>query len=94
MQGGRQLFSLDGMRSRIVRPGEMRETYGTQVRDFPYAFILPTHGEGWDAKVRAPVESPVPRSGEAATPERRAMPQRRAGDKQPTYIEIKPKVLH
>jgi hypothetical protein len=78
----------------------MRKTYGAQVREFPYAFILPTHGEGWDSNVRAPVETPVPRSGEASTPERRAtpepraMPQRRAGDKQPTYIEIKPKVLH
>ena len=75
------------MRSRIVRPGEMRETYGTQVRDFPYAFVMPTHGEGWEAKVRAPVETPVPRAGENATP------QRRAGDKQPVYIEIKPKTI-
>jgi hypothetical protein len=72
------------MRSRIVRPGEMRETYGTQVRDFPYAFVLPTHGEGWDAKVRAPVEPPASRASEVPTP------QRRAGDKQPVYIEIKP----
>jgi hypothetical protein len=76
------------MRSRIVRPGEMRETYGTQVRDFPYAFVLPTHGEGWDANVRGPLETPLPGAGEAATP------QRRAGDKQPIYIEIKPKVLN
>jgi hypothetical protein len=73
------------MRSRIVRPGELRETYGTQVREFPYAFVLPTHGEGWDAKVRAPSGPPVPESGEAATP------QRRAGDKRPVYIEIKAK---
>jgi hypothetical protein len=64
----------------------MRETYGTEVRDFPYAFVLPTHGEGWEAKVRAPLETPVSRTGEAATP------QRRAGDRQPIYIEIKPKV--
>jgi len=80
------MFSLDGMRSRIVRPGEMRDMYGTQVREFPYAFVMPTHGEGWDANVRATVESPLARAGEAATP------QRRAGDKQPVYIEIKPKL--
>ncbi|MBW8886519.1 MAG: hypothetical protein JF616_02075 [Fibrobacteres bacterium] len=76
------------MRSRIVRPGEMRETYGTQVRDFPYAFVLPTHGEGWDSNVRAPAETPAPLTAAAPTP------QRRAGDKQPIYIEIKPKALN
>jgi hypothetical protein len=71
------------MRSRIVRPREMRETFGTQVRDFPYAFVLPTHGEGWDAKVLAPVPSEPPAAESA--------PRRRAGDKQPLYIDIKPK---
>lgn len=72
------------MRSRIVRPAEMRDTFGTQVRDFPYAFVLPTHGEGWDAKVLAPAETVAPRAAETVTP------QRRAGDKRPVYIEIKP----
>lgn len=71
------------MRSRIVRPREMRETFGTEVRDFPYAFVLPTHGEGWDAKVLAPAV-PEPPIAESA-------PRRRAGDKQPLYIELKPK---
>jgi len=70
------------MRSRIVRPREMRETFGTEVREFPYAFVLPTHAEGWEAKVLAPASlEPIAESA----------PRRRAGDKQPLYIDIKPK---
>ena len=62
----------------------MRETFGTEVREFPYAFVLPTHGEGWDAKVLAPPQSPE-------TPVVESAPRRRAGDKQPLYIDIKAK---
>jgi hypothetical protein len=63
----------------------MRETFGSEVRDFPYAFVMPTHGEGWESHALVP-SAPAPTPSDIATP-----PRRRAGDKQPTYIEIKPK---
>jgi hypothetical protein len=63
------------MRSRIVRPREMRETFRTEVGEFPYAFVLPAHGAGWEGKVLSP-GSPGP-EGPAAAP------------KPPVYIEIK-----
>jgi hypothetical protein len=65
----------------------MRETFRTEVREFPYAFVWPSHGEGWDAKVRAP--APLPAG--PAPADRASTPRRRAGDKIPVYIEIRPK---
>jgi hypothetical protein len=67
----------------------MRETFGSEVREFPYAFVMPTHGAGWDSHALVPADSsaPAPRHPSDAA----AQPFRRAGDKKPTYIEIKPK---
>lgn len=53
----------------------MRETFRTEVGEFPYAFVLPAHGAGWEGKVLSP-GSPGP-EGPAAAP------------KPPVYIEIK-----
>ena len=78
------------MRSRIVRPSEMRDTFGREVRDFPYAFVMPTHGAGWETHAWVPAApaapAPFPSASDGIAP-----PRRRAGDKKPTYIEIKPK---
>jgi hypothetical protein len=68
----------------------MRETFGGEVRAFPYAFVMPTHGEGWDSHAPVPAAPSEPPSG--LRPDPGYTPRRRAGDKQPTYIEIKPKV--
>jgi hypothetical protein len=76
------------MRSRIVRPREMRETFGSEVRDFPYAFVMPSHGAGWDSHALVPA---APAAPAVPVPDAIATPRRRAGDKKPTYIEIKPK---
>ena len=63
----------------------MREVFGTQVRGFDYAFVLPAHGEGWDGHALVPAEpSTLPAAAQAS-------PRRRAGDKQPVYIEVKAK---
>lgn len=77
------------MRSRIVRPREMRETFGTEAREFPYAFVMATHGEGWDDKVLPPAQPADPAPG----PEAADAPRRRAGDRKPVYIEIRPKTF-
>ena len=61
----------------------MRETFGARVEGFRYAFVMPTHGEGWESNALVPAE-PDP-LGAPATP------RRRAGDRKPTYIEIKPR---
>jgi hypothetical protein len=78
------------MRSRIVRPNEMRETFGSEVRDFPYAFVMPTHAEGWESRALVPAP-PSPSSPSPSPADGAGLPRRRAGDKKPTYIEIKPK---
>lgn len=68
----------------------MRETFGSEVREFPYAFVMPTHGAGWETHAWVPaapaVPAPSPSPSGTVPP-----PRRRAGDKKPTYIEIKPK---
>ncbi len=67
----------------------MRETFGSEVRDFPYAFVMPTHGEGWDSHALVPPDPSAPAPHRPSDSADR--PLRRAGDKKPTYIEIKPK---
>ncbi len=74
------------MRSRVVSVRDMRDKFGAEVRGFRYAFVLPTHSEGWDSHALVPtdpVAPPAANDGEA--------PRRRASDKKPTYIEIKPR---
>ncbi len=71
------------MRARIVRPGEMRDIYGAEVKGFDYAFVMPGHGAGWENHSLVPAAPDTPAAADA--------PRRRAGDKKPVYIEIKPK---
>lgn len=63
----------------------MRDVFRAEVRGFDYAFVMPSHGEGWESHSLVP-EAPVPPEDAGA-----GQPRRRAGDKKPVYIEIKPK---
>ena len=69
----------------------MREKFGAEVRGFRYAFVLPTHAEGWDAHALVPTQ---PAANAAPVPANDGVeaPRRRAGDKKPTFIEIKPRI--
>jgi hypothetical protein len=65
---------------------DMFAKFGTQVETFRYAFVLAKHPQGWDGA--APASGPAA-SQPAADPAREPSLRRRAGDKQPTYIEVK-----
>lgn len=77
------------MRSRVVSSRDMREKFGAEVRGFRYAFVMDSHGEGWDANTLIPVPAEPPQAAAPRTDD--AQPRRRAGDRKPTYIEIKPR---
>ena len=66
---------------------DMMAKFGAQVESFRYAFVLPTHAQGWEGGAFPAGD------GAAAAPfqdgEAPPAPRRRAGDKRPTYIEIK-----
>lgn len=68
---------------------DMKTKFGAEVERFRYAFVLPLHMPGWDQPMAA---APVP---EAAAPavvaEGASAPRRRATDKRPTFIEVKPR---
>jgi hypothetical protein len=64
----------------------MKEKFGAEVRGFRYAFVLPNHDEGWDSHALVPAQ-PAPAAGNDGPG-----PRRRATDRKPTYIEIKPKL--
>ncbi|MDB5104960.1 MAG: hypothetical protein JWP91_2649 [Fibrobacteres bacterium] len=78
---------------------DMKEKFGAQVESFRYAFVLPRHPRGWDEPVADGAESADPvRSGpaDAVVASRNPLapasaPRRRATDKQPTFIEVKPR---
>jgi hypothetical protein len=82
---------------------DMMAKFGTQVESFRYAFVIPNHADGWEgnafsasAPTRMPPEAArthggaSPFSGDAHESDPKPIHRRRAGDKQPTYIEIKP----
>lgn len=79
------------MRSRVVSSKDMREKFGAEVRGFSYAFVMPNHGEGWESNTLIPVPVPAPAQAPAAADDT-AAPRRRAGDRKPTYIEVKPRL--
>ncbi len=69
---------------------DMMTKFGAQVESFRYAFVLPKHAEGWEENA---FHSTAPESAAPAPAphlEADGTPRRRAGDKRPTYIEIKP----
>lgn len=73
----------------------MREKFGAEVRGFRYAFVIPNHGEGWDSNTLIPVPVPAPAQAPvapSAAADDTAVPRRRAGDRKPTYIEVKPRL--
>jgi hypothetical protein len=82
----------------------MMAKFGTQVESFRYAFVIPNHAAGWEGNAfstSAPAQAHAPEaarrhdgaspfSGDAHGSDPKPIHRRRAGDKQPTYIEIKP----
>ena len=90
------MVSLEGMRSRVVSSRDMKEKFGAEVRGFRYAFVMPTHGEGWQDHALVPAEAvppqaPAPARAAQVSDDGSSAPRRRAGDRQPTYIEVKPR---
>lgn len=75
------------MRSRVVSSKDMREKFGAEVQGFRYAFVLPTHEMGWEANTLIPVPQPIV----PAAADDSGSPRRRAGDRKPTFIEVKPR---
>jgi hypothetical protein len=75
---------------------DMMAKFGTQVESFRYAFVLPNHADGWEGNAcnaASPAAAPSQTrmaSAQTHTPDAKPAFRRRAGDKQPTYIEIKP----
>lgn len=86
---------------------DMKTKFGAEVESFRYAFVLPNHGQEWDdhsltpeaarkALASIPAVRPftpnAPTTGTAPGPATETAPRRRATDKQPTFIEIRPRV--
>jgi len=66
----------------------MREKFGAEVRGFQYAFVMESHGEGWESNTLIPVPVPSAAAPAPAADDTAAL-RRRAGDRKPTFIEIK-----
>jgi hypothetical protein len=72
---------------------DMKTMFGAEVEAFRYAFVLPNHGQEWDDHSLTPDAA---RKALAAAPAARPFAsgtalRRRATDKQPTFIEIRPR---
>ena len=67
---------------------DMKAKFGAQVESFRYSFIIPRHVPGWD-EPRPETSTPAPTPDRV--PETVSAPRRRATDKRPTFIEIKPR---
>jgi hypothetical protein len=83
---------------------DMKAKFGAEVESFRYAFVLPNHGKEWNANsldpeaartalARIPAQPFAPGFLQAQAPrhEAEAVPRRRATDKRPTFIEVKPR---
>lgn len=80
------------MRSRVVTPRDIAGKYNAEVKDFAYSFVLPEHPPEWTDRALDPAaaEAAIARAAiEEALAQSRT---RRATDKKPKFIEIKPKV--
>ncbi len=58
---------------------EIREKFGSEVKAFPYAFVLKSHPAGWDSQMPNPFLTPSPNPSPLALPT----------SKSPKYIEVK-----
>ena len=72
---------------------DMKTKFGAEVEAFRYAFVLPNHGQGWDDHALAPEAAGKALAAIPAVrpPQSGAAPRRRATDKQPTFIEVRPR---
>jgi hypothetical protein len=90
------LVSLEEMRSRVVPMKDMKAKFGAQVESFRYAFVLPTHGQDWDDHSLTPEAASKALAALPGTPADRPVAdsplRRRATDKQPTFIEVRPRI--
>ncbi len=79
------------MRSKVVPLKDVAGKYRAEVRDFPYAFVLPNHSEEWKDKALDPAAAEAALARAAIEEALTASRLRRASDKKPKFIEVKPK---
>ena len=70
---------------------DMKTKFGAEVESFRYAFVIPTHVPGWDQPLEEPPTREAGLPSLQAAPQSASAPRRRATDKQPTFIEVKPR---
>lgn len=79
------------MRSKVVPQRDMNRKYRTEVKEFPYAFVLPGHSPEWQEKALDPAAAEAALARAAIEEALTASRFRRSTDRKPRFIEIKPK---
>ncbi len=64
---------------------DVQEKFGSEVKTFPFAFVLDRHTPGWDSNQTDQVRGTGP-------DRRKPLPPKQLSGKSATYIDVKPRI--